>query len=78
MQAQTGLSERSAWQLIGLSRSLLRYQPRASEHNTKLQTQLVKLAQACRTFSYRRLHNPAAACGRTAQPQADLPPVPSR
>jgi putative transposase len=56
MQARTGISQRRACQLIGLSRSVLHYQPRASEQNTKLQTQLVELAQERRRFGYRRLH----------------------
>tara|TARA_Y100001949_G_scaffold131456_1_gene112849 strand:+ start:50298 stop:50453 length:156 start_codon:yes stop_codon:yes gene_type:complete len=50
MQARTGISERRACQLIGLSRSVLRYQPRSSEQNTRLQTQLVELAQERRRF----------------------------
>ncbi|WP_139804406.1 IS3 family transposase [Pseudomonas aeruginosa] len=56
MQAQTGISQCRACQLIGLSRSVLHYQPRASEQNTRLQTQLVELAQERRRFGYRRLH----------------------
>ena len=56
MQARTGISERRACQLIGLSRSVLRYQPRTSEQNTGLQAQLVELAQERRRFGYRRLH----------------------
>ncbi|KHE30961.1 transposase, partial [Pseudomonas aeruginosa] len=55
MQARTGISERRACQLIGLSRSVLRYQPRASVQN-ELQAQLVELAQERRRFGYRRLH----------------------
>lgn len=56
MQARTGISERRACQLIGLSRSVLRYQPQASVQNTELQAQLVELAQERRRFGYRRLH----------------------
>ncbi|GLF18919.1 hypothetical protein VNPA131289_56100 [Pseudomonas aeruginosa] len=56
MQARTGISERRACQLIGLFRSVLRYQPRASVQNTELQAQLVELAQERRRFGYRRLH----------------------
>ncbi len=56
MQARTGISERRACQLIGLSRSVLRYQPRARVQNTELQAQLVELAQERRRFGYRRLH----------------------
>lgn len=56
MQARTGISERRACQLIGLSRSVLRYQPRSSEQNTWLQSQFVELAQERRRFGYRRLH----------------------
>jgi hypothetical protein len=78
MQARTGISERRACQLIGLSRSVLRYQARPSEQNTKLQTQLVKLAQERRRVGDRRPAHPAAACGPAAQPQTDLSPVPSR
>ena len=52
MQARTGISERRACQLIGLSRSVLRYQPRASVQN-ELQAQLVELAQERRRFGYR-------------------------
>ncbi len=56
MQARTGISERRACQLVGLSRSVLRYQPRSYERSIKLQTQLVELAQERRRFGYRRLH----------------------
>ncbi len=56
MQARTGISERRSCQLIGLSRSVLCYQPRASVQNTELQAQLVELAQERRRFGYRRLH----------------------
>ncbi|MEZ1787420.1 IS3 family transposase, partial [Pseudomonas aeruginosa] len=56
MQARTGISERRSCQLIGLSRSVLRYQPRTSVQNIELQAQLVELAQERRRFGYRRLH----------------------
>jgi putative transposase len=56
MQAHTGISERRACQLIGLSRTVLRYQPRTRTQNTELQAKLVELAQERRRFGYRRLH----------------------
>lgn len=56
MQARTGISERRVCQLIGLSRSVLRYLPRPCEQSTELQAQLVELAQERRYFGYRRLH----------------------
>ena len=50
LQARTSISERRACQLIGLSRSVLRYHPRASAQNTELQAQLVEQAQKRRRF----------------------------
>lgn len=35
---------------------MLRHQPRSNEQITRLQTQLVELAQERRRFGYRRLH----------------------
>lgn len=48
--------DQQSQKLIGLSRSVLHYQPRASEQNTRLQIQLVELAQERRRFGYRRLY----------------------
>ena len=56
MQARTGISERRACQMIGLSRAVLRFQPRASVQTPELPAQLVELAQERRRFGYRRLH----------------------
>lgn len=78
MQARTGISEGSACQLIGLPRSVLRYHPRASVQNTELQAQLVELAPAASALWLSPPAHPAAACWREGQPQADLPPIPSR
>jgi putative transposase len=56
MQTETAVSERRACQLVGLSRSTLRYQPIRSEENAQLQAQIVELAQERRRFGYRRIH----------------------
>lgn len=56
MQVQTDITEHGVCQLIGLSRSVLSYQPRTSVQDTELQAQLVELAQERRRFGYRRLH----------------------
>ena len=56
MQAHAGISERRACQLIGLSRTVLRYQPLMRTQNTELQAKLVELTQERRRFGYRRLH----------------------
>lgn len=56
MRAVTAISERRACQLVGLSRSTLRYEPRRSEANSQLQAQIIDLAQERRRFGYRRIH----------------------
>jgi len=56
MQSITVVSERRACQLVGLSRSTLRYESRRSEENARLTTQIVELAQERRRFGYRRIH----------------------
>ena len=56
MQAVTAISQRRACQLVGLSRSTLRYEPRRSEENSRLKAQIVELAQERRRFGYRRIH----------------------
>ena len=54
MRAKLGLSERRACRALGLSRSVLHYQPRMA--NAPLQARLVALAGERRRFGYRRLH----------------------
>jgi len=56
MQNVTSVSERRACQLVGLSRSTLRYEPRRSEENEILKSRTVTLAQERRRFGYRRIH----------------------
>ncbi len=56
MQTDTSLSERRACQLVGLSRSTLRYESRHSEENEELKAKIVTIAQERRRFGYRRIH----------------------
>lgn len=50
------MSERGAYQLVGLSRSTLPCEPGRSEGNEQLRTQIVEPAQTKRRFGYRRIH----------------------
>lgn len=56
MQCETAISERRACQLVGLSRSTLRYQTRRSVVDLQLRARIVELAQERRRFGYRRIH----------------------
>lgn len=56
MQAQTKISERRACRLVGISRTVLHYQPVESANTVALRTRLVELAAERRRFGYRRLH----------------------
>jgi len=56
MQVATGISERRACRLVGLSRSTLRDASRRSEANEPLSAQIVELAQERRRFGDRRIH----------------------
>ncbi len=51
-----GLSERTAFRLVGLSASVLRYRPRA-DGNWVLRGRLRELAGQHRRHGYRMLHN---------------------
>jgi len=56
MQSETSVSERRACQLVGLSRSTLRYVPQISPDDGLLQGRIIELAQERRRFGYRRIH----------------------
>ena len=56
MRAQTEISERRACQLIGLSRTVLRYRPCEDQVNVGLCTRITALAAERRRFGYRRIH----------------------
>ncbi len=56
MQKVTAVSERRACQLVGVSRSTLRYEPARSEEDQQLRSKIVELAQERRRFGYRRIH----------------------
>lgn len=56
MREQTVVSERRACRLAGLSRTVLRYQPKAQPENTRLQGRIIELARERRRFGYRRIH----------------------
>lgn len=56
MRKQTSVSVRRACRLVGLSRSVLSYEPKADPTNAALERRLVELAHERRRFGYRRLH----------------------
>ena len=56
MQKSTKISERRACQLVGLSRTVLHYEPKSQPSNEHLQARLIELAGERRRFGYRRLH----------------------
>jgi len=56
MKNETSISERRACQLVGLSRTVLHYEPKAQPENESLQSRLIELAGERRRFGYRRLH----------------------
>ena len=56
MQKVTAVSERRACQLVGVSRSTLRYEPARAEEEQQLRNKIVELAQERRRFGYRRIH----------------------
>ena len=55
MRANTTISERRACQLVGLSRSVLSYEPIRSEQTQALQSRIVEIAHERRRFGYRRI-----------------------
>ena len=56
MREAIAISERRACQLVGLSRTVLHYDPKAQPENEQLKARLVQLAGERRRFGYRRLH----------------------
>jgi putative transposase len=56
MQEKTGISQRRACRLVGLSRTVLAYEPKVSLANEALRQRMVELAGERRRFGYRRLH----------------------
>ena len=56
MREQTAISERRACRLVGLSRTVLHYEPLPQADNVQLQQRMVELAAERRRFGYRRLH----------------------
>ena len=56
MRARTGISERRACSLIGLSRTVLRYAACGDARNIALRARIIALAAARRRFGYRRIH----------------------
>ena len=56
MREETVISERRACWLVGVSRTLLRYEPKRDEGNEMLQARIIDLAMVRRRFGYRRIH----------------------
>lgn len=56
MREKTSISERRACQLVGLSRTVLHYEPLPQPDNAQLQQRMVELAAERRRFGYRRIH----------------------
>lgn len=56
MQEKTGISQRRACRLVGISRTVLDYEPRANPMNEAMQARMIELAAERRRFGYRRIH----------------------
>lgn len=56
MRAKTTISERRACQLMGISRTVLRYEPRPEADGGQLRGRIAELAAQRRRFGYRRIH----------------------
>jgi putative transposase len=56
MPAKTGISERRACGLIGLSRAVLRYRAAGDRDQRRLREAIKSLAMQRRRFGYRRIH----------------------
>jgi len=55
MRAKTTISERRACQLVGLSRSVLQYEPIRSQETQVLQARIIDITHEWRRFGYRRI-----------------------
>ncbi len=56
MRAKTGISERRACALIGLSRTVLHYASSGEARNAQIRSRILALAAERRRFGYRRIH----------------------
>jgi len=56
MSSRTEISERRACRLVGLSRTVLHYEPKMNEPNLQLGERIGELAAVRRRFGYRRIH----------------------
>jgi putative transposase len=56
MRAKTGISERRACGLIGVSRTVLHYAARPEISNAIVRSRMIALAAERRRFGYRRIH----------------------
>jgi putative transposase len=56
MRANTGISERRACELIGLSRTVMHYQAVPQTENAEVRSRMITLAAERRRFGYRRIH----------------------
>ncbi len=56
MRAKTGISERRACALIGLSRTVMHYKASPETQNAEVRTRMIALAEERRRFGYRRIH----------------------
>lgn len=56
MQEETAISLRRACRLVGISRTVLAYQPKANPANEAIKERMIELAAERRRFGYRRIH----------------------
>ena len=56
MREEASISERRACLRVGLSRTVLHYEPKAQPENEQLKARLLELAGERRRFGYRRLY----------------------
>jgi putative transposase len=56
MQEKTGISQRRACRLVGISRTVLAYAPTANPANETIKARMIELAAERRRFGYRRIH----------------------
>jgi putative transposase len=56
MQQMVGISQRRACQLVGVSRTVVAYQPKDNSDNEALSARIGEIAAQRRRFGYRRIH----------------------